>query len=131
MLWLWGQASTGKSYFIRRIREIFASSEVQWKGEYLPDTEVTRPDLKTQLVTCEEFDFHTAFGPSTINTTKLLFEGRAGLTRTGPYKQYGKRFGNASFLIASNTIPQDEASARDENFQNNVWGPILKRVELL
>ena len=86
VLWLCGKASAGKSYFIRRLRKIFASSEVAWKGEYIPSSNHTRPEIKTQLVTCEEFDFHTAFGPSTLETTKLLFEGQSGLTRPGPYK---------------------------------------------
>ena len=57
VIWLWGQASSGKSYLIRRLREIFASVEVAWKGEYLPATKMTRPEIATQLVTCEEFDF--------------------------------------------------------------------------
>ena len=50
---------------------------------------------------------------ATIDTTKQLFEGRSGFTRTGPYKQYGKRFGDASFLVSSNSIPDDEVNNRD------------------
>ena len=109
MLWLWGNASTGKSYFMRRISKIFASTEVAWKGEYLPAKGVSRPEIVSQLVTCEEFDFFTAFGLATLETTKQLFEGRSGLTRVGPYKQYGERFGDACFVLASNTLPNDEA----------------------
>jgi len=131
VLWLWGQVSTGKSFFSRKISQIFSSMEVQWRGEYLPSMSSTMPHISTQLVTCEEFDFHTAFGPATINTTKQLFEGRGGLTRIGPYKQYSKRFGDASFLIASNTIPHDEAMSKDGDFQANIWEPILKRAKLL
>ena len=47
VLWLWGKASTGKSFFIRHLREIFAATEVQWKGDYLPQAEQTKPELKT------------------------------------------------------------------------------------
>ena len=42
VLWLWGEASVGKSYFIRKLRQIFASSEVAWHGEYLPAKDHTR-----------------------------------------------------------------------------------------
>jgi len=108
VLWLAGRASTGKSFFIRRLSPILGTKEVAWRGDYLPEQSTSRPELKTQLVTCEEFDFHTAFGPSTIETTKLLFEGRSGFTRVGPYQQFETRFCNASFLVASNTLPADD-----------------------
>ena len=64
VLWIHGVASAGKSYYIRRLREIFASEEVSWKNEYLPATSVSRPDIMTQMVTCEEFDYRTAFSPA-------------------------------------------------------------------
>jgi nicotinamide riboside kinase len=75
VLWIGGKASAGKSFFIRRLREIFSGDEVTWRGEYLPVRYSTRDDIKTQLVTCEEFNFHTALGPQTVETTKLMFEG--------------------------------------------------------
>jgi hypothetical protein len=75
VLWIGGPPSTGKSFFIRRLRKIFAGDEVDWRGEYLPVRISNRPEICPQLVTCEEFNFQTALGPQTLQTTKLLFEG--------------------------------------------------------
>ena len=35
-VWVTGVANSGKSMFIRRLRDIFASDEVDWRGVYLP-----------------------------------------------------------------------------------------------
>ena len=108
-LWIGSKASCGKSFFIRRIRVIFAGDEVAWRGEYLPVRSTNRPDLKCQLVTCEEFNFHTAFNATTIETTKLMFEGQPSMLRGGPYKQFDPKYANAVYVIASNTMPREEA----------------------
>ena len=68
--WIYGEANAGKSKFIRRIRKIFGSDEVDWRGEYLPLKERNRPDLKTQIVTCEEFSIVNAFKPGCLHVTK-------------------------------------------------------------
>ena len=36
VVWVYGEANAGKSKFIRRLREIFGSDEVDWRGAYLP-----------------------------------------------------------------------------------------------
>lgn len=51
-----GSANAGKSIFIRMMRSIFGSDEVDWRGAYLPVRKRNRTDLKTQIVTCEEFN---------------------------------------------------------------------------
>lgn len=73
--WIYGEANAGKSNFIRRLRKIFGSDEVDWRGEYLPLKERNRRDLKTQIVTCEEFSATNALKTSCIHVTKMLFEG--------------------------------------------------------
>ena len=45
--WLYGVANSGKSRFIRRLNKIFASDEVDWRGEYLTEGEVNKPHIKT------------------------------------------------------------------------------------
>lgn len=35
-IWITGMANSGKSMFVRRLRTIFASDEVDWRGVYLP-----------------------------------------------------------------------------------------------
>ena len=49
MVWIYGAANAGKSKFIRRLRSIFGSDEVDWRGEYLPLKTSNRAELKTQL----------------------------------------------------------------------------------
>ena len=126
VLWLHGVANAGKSYYIRRLREIFASQEISWKNEYLPATSTTRPELTTQLVTCEEFDYNTAFSPAVAEATKILFEGRGGLTRVGPFKQFDKRFEDARFVLASNRLPPDVEG--EGHFVGDIWEPIMART---
>ena len=46
LVWLYGLASCGKSEFIRRVRGIFASAEVDWSGPYMPERERNLPLLK-------------------------------------------------------------------------------------
>lgn len=107
VLWIGGKASTGKSLFICRLREIFGSEEVSWRDNYLPPIKKFRPELVTQLVTCEEFCFQSAFGPTQIETTKLMFEGQGCSFRKGPYKPFETRYTGAVCVIASNTMPHD------------------------
>ena len=35
-LWISGTPNSGKSMFVRRVRNLFASHEVDWRGVYLP-----------------------------------------------------------------------------------------------
>jgi ribosome biogenesis GTPase A len=44
--WLYGIANSGKSLFIRRLRKIFASDEVDWRGEYLPVNDTNKRHIK-------------------------------------------------------------------------------------
>ena len=46
-LWISGVANSGKSMFIRRLRSIFASDEVDWRGVYMPIRERHLPAVKT------------------------------------------------------------------------------------
>ena len=75
VMWMFGGPNSGKSQFIRRLRSLFGSDEVSWRGVYLPVRERVNPELMTQLVTCEEFNFKQAFSEGTLEVTKLLFEG--------------------------------------------------------
>ena len=44
--WLYGIANSGKSMFIRRLRKIFASDEVDWRGEYLPVNDTNKRHVR-------------------------------------------------------------------------------------
>ena len=87
---------------------------------------MTRPELATQLVSREEFDYRTAFSPAVAESSKILFEGRGGLSRAGPFKQFAKRFEGARFILASNRVPTDEST--DKSFSSEIWGPMLTRT---
>jgi hypothetical protein len=75
-IWISGVASSGKSQFIRRLRRVLASDEIDWRGLYLPVRERNHPHIKTQLVTSEEFNWRDAFAEHCKHVTKLLFEGK-------------------------------------------------------
>ena len=62
--------------FIRRLTEIFASDEVEFKGVHLPITKRNNPTVKTQILSSEEFGFGEAFKGANLPGTKLLLEGR-------------------------------------------------------
>ena len=36
VVWIYGDPNSGKSNFIRKLRSIFSSDEVDWRGSYLP-----------------------------------------------------------------------------------------------
>jgi hypothetical protein len=84
-VWATGVASSGKSMFIRRLRSIFASDEVDWRGVYLPVKQRFNENIKTQLVTCEEFSFKTAFSDANYHVTKMLLEGEGANVRKDLY----------------------------------------------
>ena len=127
--WIHGVSSSGKSQFIRRLRSIFGSDEVDWRGIYLPVRKTNRPDIKTQIVTCEEFSFANAFKPDSLHVTKLLFEGEGALTRPGLYQNFKEVYDNAIFVVASNALPASEAQGRDETFNGDIWKPLCSRVD--
>ena len=107
-------ASCGKSEFIRRLRAIFASVEVDWSAQYLPESKRNLPDVKEQLVTCEEFSCENALAKGQIHKTKQLFEGEGAMVRPDLFKQHEQRFKDAVFVIGTNDLPLQEAQARAE-----------------
>ena len=86
VVWTYGEPNSGKSNFIRKLRKIFGSDEVDWRGAYLPLKERNRPELKTQIVTCEEFSSNNAFKEDCRHVTKQLFEGSGALIRKGLFQ---------------------------------------------
>lgn len=46
-IWVTGVANSGKSMFMRRLRTVFASDEVDWRGVYLPVKIRSQPLVKT------------------------------------------------------------------------------------
>ena len=127
--WMHGIASSGKSQFIRRLRSIFSSDEVDWRGPYLPVRKRNREDIQTQIVTCEEFSFINAFRPDSLHVTKLLFEGEGASVRKGLYQNFTEVYESAIFVVASNALPAGEAKGRDEQFNKDIWQPLCTRVD--
>jgi len=115
-VWVSGVASSGKSMFIRRLRSIFGSDEVDWRGVYLPVKKRCNPRIKTQVVTCEEFSFKNAFSDANYHVTKMLFEGEGANVRKDLYAGFEPTYQDVAFVIASNKLPGTEAQARDEAF---------------
>ena len=130
-VWITGVASSGKSMFIRRLREIFASDEVDWRGVYLPVKKRYNMQVKTQLVTCEEFSFKNAFSDANLHVTKMLLEGEGANVRKDLYEKFAPSYEDASFVISSNELPGTEAQARDQSFNQDVWAPIVSRVNFV
>ena len=75
----------------------------------MPVRKTNRPDLITQIVTCEEFSFINAFKADTLHVTKLLFEGEGAAIRKGLYEQFRECYENAIFVVSSNDLPASEA----------------------
>ena len=88
VVWMHGVANSGKSQFIRRLREIFGVDEVDWRGEWLPVRQRSNAHIKTQMVTCEEFNHLNAFSGRGKQVTKLLFEGEGASVRENLYKGF-------------------------------------------
>lgn len=130
-VWISGVASSGKSMFIRRLRSIFGSDEVDWRGVYLPVKKRYNGNIKTQLVTCEEFSFKNAFSDANYHVTKMLFEGEGANVRKDLYAQFEPCYEDVAFVVASNKLPGTEAQARDETFNQDIWGPIVSRVDFV
>ena len=86
LIWIMGKPDSGKSSFIRRVRKIFGADEVDWRGIYLPVRKRSNPTIKTQVVTCEEFNYVNALNQEGRQTCKLLFEGEGAPIRSGLYK---------------------------------------------
>ena len=102
--------------FIRRLRSIFGSDEVDWRGVYLPVKNRCNSLIQTQLVTFEAFSFKHAFSDGNYHVTKMLFEGEGASVRKDLYATFEPAYKDVAFVIASNKLPGTEAQARDEAF---------------
>ena len=130
--WITGQANSGKSEFIRRLGQIFASDDVDWKGKYLPVNKTNRPEIQTQLVTCEEFNRSAAFNQQNFSNTKMLFQGTGASVQENLFAQHTPAYPGAVFVLASNALPCYEYSGfTPEQFQKDVWAPIKARTDLI
>ena len=131
-LWISGVANSGKSMFIRRVRNIFASHEVEWRGQYNPVREqYLTESIIPQIVSSEEFNFKEAFADGAIATTKLLMEGAGMNVRNDLFAQFKTCYKDAIVVIASNKLPASEAQAKDSSFHQDVWTPLTTRVKFV
>jgi len=130
-IWISGVANSGKSMLIRRIREIFASDEVDWRGVYMPIRYRNLPQIKTQLLTCEEFNFKDAFADNNLAVTKLLMEGEGASVRKDLFAQFQACYRDVVVIVGSNKLPASEAQAKDSSFYQDVWTPLTTRVKFL
>lgn len=111
-LWISGVANSGKSMLIRRLRSIFASDEVDWRGVYMPVRERNMPDIKSQLLTCEEFNFKEAFADGNLAVTKLLMEGEGANVRKDLFAQFQSCYKDVIVVVGSNKLPATEVSTK-------------------
>ena len=128
--WVVGRANSGKSEFIRRLRRLFASAEVDFRGAYLPVRLRNLSKIREQLVTCEEFNNTHGFSKDQLHVTKLLFEGQGASVRPDLYKPFTPGYEDAVFVVASNRLPAQEAH-KESLFQQDVWNPICTRTEFI
>lgn len=80
------------------------------------------------MVVSPEFSFKNAFRSNTLHATKLLFEGKGALIRTGLYKQFENAYKGCTFIVGSNYLPASEAINQEESFKQDIWGPICTRT---
>ena len=45
------------------------------------------------------------------------------------YKQFDSCYKDAIVVVASNKLPASEAQGKDEEFKQDVWGPLCTRVK--
>jgi hypothetical protein len=61
----------------------------------------------------------------------MLFEGEGANVRKDLYASFMSSYEDAVFVVASNKLPGTEAQARDETFNQDIWGPIVSRVDFV
>ena len=102
---------------------------MDWRQEWLPIRKRSNPHLKTQLVTCEEFNFANAFREGNRQVTKLLFEGESPSVREGLYKPFSECYENAIFILGSNVLPSELKMGNQYGYNQDVWKPLLARID--
>ena len=127
-----GPRNSGKSQFLRRLGEIFAGDEVDWRGKYLCVARTNQKNVKPQMITCEEFNKSHAFNRENIGTTKRLFEGEGAPVQSNLYKSHVAKYEKVIFALASNTYPSFEGTGYSESeFETDVLEPMRSRIDFV
>ena len=128
--WFIGPRNSGKSQFIRRLGEIFASDEVDWRGKYLVVSKTNRRTVQTQVVTCEEFHKSIAFNRENLCNTKKLFEGAGAPVQGNLFQQIKPKYEKAGFALASNFRSTHENTGYSlREFEEDVMEPMKARID--
>ena len=129
--WFIGPRNSGKSQFIRRLGEIFASDEVDWRGKYLVVSKTNQRKVQTQVVTCEEFHKSIAFSKENLCNTKKLFEGAGAPVQGNLFQQIQPKYEKACFALASNMFPTHENTGYSHReFEQDVMEPMKARIDI-
>ena len=129
--WFIGPRNSGKLEFIRRLGEIFASDEVDWRGKYLVVSKTNKRKVQTQVVTCEEFHKSTAFSNENLCNTKKLFEGAGAPVQGNLFQQIQPKYEKAAFALASNMLPTYVNTGYSQGeFEQDVMEPMKARIDL-
>ena len=61
----------------------------------------------------------------------MLLEGEGANVRKDLYEKFAPSYEDTAFVISSNDLPGTEAQARDQSFNQDVWAPIVSRVNFV
>ena len=95
----------------------------------MPEKFNNLPEIKDQVVTCEEFNVTHGFSKESLHMTKTLFEGAGALVRKDLYLSHTLKYKDAVFVVASNELPASENSMDVKKFDREIWEPISTRTD--
>ncbi len=85
LMWIRGPPSTGKTDFLKRLRDIFCCVNFNFKQNYVVVSNPTK-DQSPQIVLSMEFDVRQAFTESNFNNMLTMFEGDGAKVRNNLYQ---------------------------------------------
>ena len=85
LVWIWGCANSGKSTFIEALEPIFSCQRISFNKDLINEESSNKPEVKTQIALCTEFNHETALSDGTYSTMKQLLEGKGGSVKGNLY----------------------------------------------
>ena len=126
LFWIRGPPNTGKTDFLKRLKNIFCCVDFNFKQNYVVVSEPNK-DQDPQVVLSLEFDVDQAFMPQNFNNMLTMFEGLGCQCRNNLFQPFTEQFVGERFILASNKLP---ASATfGSALYESQWEPILERTE--
>ena len=107
VVWMKGEASTGKSKFCQQLSQILNCQKVTFHADHITWDSPTDHRYKTQVAISPELKIWAAFGSKNISTTLQLFEGEGADLSPNKFQPIINMFKGTYFVIASNEFPRE------------------------